>query len=91
MYGIIHKLCLPIYDPVATLSVGVKKHDCWGDCTISCSENSMQIVHNFILDEWALALQRVIAMAGYILPTAKPDAEEPHLLECDTGTNPLNL
>ena len=32
-----------------------------------------------------MALQRVIATAGYILPTPKLETEEPHLLDDDIG------
>ena len=49
------------------------------------------MAHHFIRDGWALALQRVLASAGYILPTAKLETEKPHLIDCDLGANPLDL
>ena len=46
---------------------------------------------NYIRDGLALALQHIIAAAGYILPTAKLDTEKSHILECNPCANPLNL
>ena len=56
-----------------------------------CTENSKKIAHNFIGNGWDVSLQRVIALARYILPTANLDTEKPRLLECDPGANPLDL
>ena len=38
-----------------------------------------------------MALQRIISLAGYILPTAKLETEKPSLLWCDPGAKPLDL
>ena len=58
---------------------------------MSCTENNKTIAHHFIRDGWAVALQCVIALAGYIRSTAKLDTDKPHLLDCDPGVNPLDL
>ena len=58
---------------------------------MSCKENNNIIAHNFIRDGWALAMQRIIADAGYIRPSAKLDTEKGRLLECDPDANPLDL
>ena len=49
------------------------------------------MAHHFIWDGWALTLQRVLASAGYILPSAKLETEKPHLIDCDLGAAPLDL
>ena len=58
---------------------------------MSCKENKKTVAHHYIHDGWAVALQRVIALAGYILPTAKLETEKPSLLRCDPVAKPLDL
>ena len=58
---------------------------------MSCTENNKTIAHHFICNGWALALQVVIAAAGYILLATKLDTEKPYLLECESGANPLDV
>ena len=92
MYGMLWKLRLPIYDPANCPRCWCgKTHDCWSDHVFGCTENNKTIAHHFIQDGWALALQRVLASAGHILPTAKLEMEKPHLIDCDLGANPLDL
>ena len=92
LYGILRKLRLPIYDPSACPKCWCgQTHDCWGGHTIPCKENNKMIAHHFIRDGWEVALQRVIALAGCILPTVKLDTEKPSLLQCDPGTKPLDI
>ena len=57
---------------------------------MSCTENNKTITHHFIYDGWSLVFQRIIAVAGYILSTAKLDTEQRHLLECNPVANPLD-
>ena len=49
------------------------------------------MAHNFIRDGVALALQPILATAGYILPTAKVEVEKPHLVQNHPGVKPLDL
>ena len=63
----------------------------WGDHTIPCKDNNKTIAHHYIRDGWAVALQRVIALAGHILPNATLDTEKPNLLQCDPGAKPLDI
>ena len=92
MYGMLRKLRLPIYDPNNCPRCWCgKTHDCWGDHGFSCTENNKIMAHHYIRDGWALALQRVLASAGYIRPTAKLETEKPHLIDCDPGASPLDL
>ena len=58
---------------------------------MSCKDNNKTTAHNFIRDGWALALQRTIADAGYIRPSAKLHTKKGCLLECDPDANPLDL
>ena len=62
-----------------------------GDHAFGCTGNSKIMAHHFIYNGWALALQRVIATAGYILPAAKLKTEMHHLLYYNLGANPLDL
>ena len=58
---------------------------------MSCKEKNETMTHHFIRDGWAVALQRVIALAGYILATAKLKTEKPSLLQCDPGAKSLDF
>ena len=92
MYGMLRKLRLPIYDPTKCPRCWCDKtHDCWGNHDFSCTEHNKTMAHHFIWDGWTLALQRMLASAGYILPTAKLETENPHLIDCNLGANPLDL
>ena len=92
LYGILRKLRLPIYDPSACPKCWCEQtHDCWDDHTMACKDNNKTIAHHYIRDGWAVALQRIIALARYILPTTKLDTEKPHLLQCEPGAKPLDI
>ena len=58
---------------------------------MSCKDNNKTIAHHYIRDGWVVALQLIIALVGYILPTAKLDTEKPHLLRCDHSVKPLDI
>ena len=55
------------------------------------TRNNKTIAHHYIRDGCAVALQRTITLARYILPTAKLDTKEPHLLWCDPGAKSLDI
>ena len=92
MFDMLRKLRLPIYDPANCPRCWCgKTHDCWDNHVFSCTEDNKTMAHHFIRDRCALALQRVLASAGYILQTAKLETERTHLIDCDLGANPLDL
>ena len=49
------------------------------------------MAHNFIRDSLARDLQRPLATAGYILPTAKLQTEKPYIIASDKGARPLDV
>ena len=91
-YAIIRKLCLEVYDP-ANLPLcwyGVT-HDCRGDHAFCCIKNNKKMAHDYCCSGFCAALQKPIATAGYILPTAKLELEKANLIDCDKGARPLDV
>ena len=91
-YAILRKLRLPIYDPdnLPICWCG-KTHDQYGDHAFCCKENNKKMMHHFIRDGWACALQPALATAGYIHPNAKLVTEKPNLSRSCPGVFPLDL
>ena len=54
-------------------------------------EKQQKMAYNFIHGGWALGLQSVVAMAGYILPTSKLETEKLHLALITKESNLLTF
>jgi hypothetical protein len=68
------KLRLPISDHQHKCKCG-HNHDIFGDHAFHCRCTSKKLAHNIIQDTWVIALQPVIATAGYIHHNSKLDIE----------------
>ena len=91
-YAILRKLRLSIYNPATLLLCWCgKTHDQYGDHTFCCTENNKKMMHHFIWDGWACALQPTLATTGYIRPNAKLETKKANLSRSCSGLFPLDI
>lgn len=67
------------------------KHDKWGDHIFNCVKHNKIAPHHFIRDNWSLALQPALSLAGYISPTSHLETEKNNLIPSDPFIRPFDI
>jgi hypothetical protein len=86
------KLRLPLFDDtnIPTCPCGCI-HDVWGDHMFTCYKHNKIAPHNFLRDNWALALQPALSLAGYISPNTHLQTERTNLCPSDPNLRPFDI